>query len=84
MQNRNNQLKNLLTEANAIRRGKEVDPQDSFKLAKKLAKFNRFDHAQRLAEHIKDKKPPLDIAEEVYQKCALWMSKNPAPGVGPQ
>jgi predicted acylesterase/phospholipase RssA len=77
METLNNQLKDLLAETNAIRRGKEVDPNDSFKLAKKLAKFNRFDHAQRLAEHIKDNKPPLDIAEEVYQKCALWMSKNP-------
>ena len=57
--------------------GKEFDRRDSFKLAKKLAKFNRVDNAQRLVEHIKDKKPPPDIAEEVYQKCALWMSKNP-------
>jgi predicted acylesterase/phospholipase RssA len=77
METRNNQLKDLLAKANAIRRGKKVDPHDSFKLAKKLAKFNRFDYAQRLAEHIKDEKPPPDIAEELYQKCALWMSKNP-------
>ena len=59
METRNNQLKDLLAKANAIRRGKKVDPHDSFKLAKKLAKFNRFDYAQRLAEHIKDEKPVL-------------------------
>ena len=77
METQNNHLKDLLDKANAIRRGKEVDPHKSFQLAKKLAKFNSFDQAQRLVEHIKDNKPPLDIAEEVYQKCALWMSKNP-------
>jgi predicted acylesterase/phospholipase RssA len=69
---------NLLQKANDIRRGEEVKPAEGFAIAKELAKFQYFDAARRLAQHLLDtSNVDAENAVELRQKLALWTSKNP-------
>ena len=69
---------NLLQKSYDIRRGEKVKPAEGFKLAKDLEKLQLFDAAQRLARYLIDTKNFDDEnALELYQKLALWTSKNP-------
>jgi hypothetical protein len=68
----------LLNRSNDIRRGADADPNDAFKLAKRLAGKRYLEHARRLAQHIvKDERLDLSIGTELRQKWALWTSQNP-------
>jgi predicted acylesterase/phospholipase RssA len=70
--------KNLLQQANDIRRGEAVKSAEAFKIAKELAKSQNFDAAQRLAQYLLDtNNVDGGNAVELRQKLALWTSKNP-------
>ena len=71
-------LKRDIEQANDIRRGKDLDPNEAFQIAKRLARKQRLEAARRLADHIRnDRRLDALIAVELRQKLALWTSQNP-------
>ena len=68
----------LVAQAKDVLRGYDPGPVAAFQLARRLAAQQRLEFASRIAEHI-HADARLDSATrlEVFQKWALWTSKNP-------
>ncbi|MDJ0868396.1 MAG: patatin-like phospholipase family protein [Myxococcota bacterium] len=67
-----------LERANDVRRGADLDPNEAFRIAKRLARAQRLEAARRLAQHIRDdRRLEPYTAVELRQKLALWTSQNP-------
>lgn len=67
----------LLDEGRLIRRGKKEDPNEAFRIAKKIASLQSFEEARLLAIHLVETGMEPDNPIELRQKLALWTSKNP-------
>lgn len=72
------EIKELLTHAQRIRRGEEIEPDQGFEIARQLADAQYLEQARRLAECLRSNyRFEPSVARKLRQQLALWTSKNP-------
>ena len=72
------EIKELLTHAQRIRRGEQIEPDQGFEIARQLADAQYLEQARRLAECLRSSyRFEPSVARRLRQQLALWTSKNP-------